>query len=186
MKKCIICQKPHTNSMSKCCSPWCERKHRANLNAISKEKVKAKKEKVKTKKALSRSALTKEADRVWSMYIRERDRGNPCITCGVEWNDTHQAWHFMSRRHLNTRWEIFNGASQCPKCNCWGAGEQYEFSLALEQKSKWLPEQLRRLALSTEKTTDEEIICYIRSIYASLSEMVVDFKPKKIYLWTQK
>ena len=181
-KTCIICWKPHTNSMSKTCWNWCERKHRANLNAISKEKVKIKKEKVKTKKALSRSALIKEADRLWSMAIRERDRGNPCITCGTEWTEQQQAWHFQSRRHLNTRWLLSNWAGQCPKCNCWWAWEQYEFSLALEKKSPWLPEAIRRLAQSTEKTTDEEILSYIRWLYNDLSYMAVDFKPKKIYL----
>ncbi|HPG63727.1 MAG TPA: recombination protein NinG [Saccharofermentans sp.] len=87
------------------------------------------------KKKLSRSRMIKEADRVWSLYIRERDRGLPCITCGTPWTESQQAGHFMSRRHLNTRWEMHNGAGQCPKCNCWGAGEQYEFALALEKKS---------------------------------------------------
>lgn len=203
-KTCLICWKSHTNSMSKCCWPACERKHRANLKKIADAKVKVKKEKAKTKKALSRSALIKEADRLWSMAIRERDRGKPCITCEQkwkdqckrdaeyhirnkfpEWDETHQAWHFMSRRYLNTRWLLANWAGQCPKCNCWWAGEQYEFALALEEKSPWLPESIRRLALSTDKTTDEEILSYIRWLYNDLSDMAVDFKPKKIYLWTQ-
>ena len=134
------------------------------------------------KKKLSRSRMIKEADRVWSLYIRERDRGLPCITCGTSWTENQQAGHFMSRRHLNTRWEMHNGAWQCPKCNCWGAGEQYEFALALEKKSPWLPEQLRRLANSIEKVSDEEILCYIQILYKELSEYATDFKPKKIYL----
>lgn len=62
------------------------------------------------KKKLSRSRMIKEADRVWSLYIRERDRGLPCITCGTSWTENQQAGHFMSRRHLNTRWEMHNGA----------------------------------------------------------------------------
>jgi hypothetical protein len=181
-KTCIICSKEHSNSMSKVCSPWCQRKHNANLNNAKKEKVKLKKEKAKVKRLLSPTALKKEADRVWSIYIRERDRWLPCITCWVEWNETHQAWHFMSRRHLNTRWEMYNGAWQCIKCNNWWCGEQYEFALALEKKSPWLPEQLRRLALCTDKVTEEEILCYIRILYAELNKLWFDFKPKSIYL----
>lgn len=134
------------------------------------------------KKRLSRSRMIKEADRVWSLYIRERDRWNPCITCRASWTDTAQAWHFQSRRHLNTRWHALNGAWQCVKCNNWGAGEQYEFALALERKSPWLAERLRSLANSTDKVSDEEILDYIRFYYTELAKMAVDFKPKKIYL----
>lgn len=133
------------------------------------------------KKKFSRSRMIKEADRVWSLYIRERDKWLPCITCGAAWTDTMQAWHFQSRRHLNTRWEVFNWAGQCVKCNNWWSWEQYEFALALEKKSPWLPEQLRRLANCTDKVTDEEILCYIRILYLNLTEMAVDFKPKKMY-----
>lgn len=66
--------------MSKCCSSGCERKHRSNLNKANQEKVKVKKEKAKKTKAFKRLVLIKEADRVFSLFIRERDRGKPCIT----------------------------------------------------------------------------------------------------------
>lgn len=182
-KKCIICWSPHQNTMSKCCSPKCERTHRANLNKANKEKEKLKKEKVRVKKAMSRSSLIKEADRVSSIYIRERDRGKPCITCWVEWNENHQNWHFASRRHLNTRWLDKNQHSQCPKCNCWGAGEQYLYSLAIDRLyGPWTASQIMRLAQSIEKTTDEEIICNIKLLYKNLDEMCIDYKPKKIIL----
>lgn len=134
------------------------------------------------KPKFSRKLAISEADRVWSLFIRNRDRWLPCITCGTPWTDTAQAWHFMSRRHLNTRWEMLNWAWQCVKCNNWWAGEQYEFALALEKKSPWLPEQLRRLALSTEKVSDEEIVWYIQILYKELSDMGIDFKPKKKYI----
>lgn len=39
-----------------------------------KQRIKVKKEKLTDKKRLSRSNLIKEADRVWSLYIRERDK----------------------------------------------------------------------------------------------------------------
>ena len=73
-KVCIICSKDHQNSLAKTCSPLCARKHTSNLKKLKEEKIKVKKEKVKTKKAFSRTALIKEADRVASLYIRERDR----------------------------------------------------------------------------------------------------------------
>jgi hypothetical protein len=60
--------------MLKACSPLCQKKHERNLKKIKEEKIKVKKEKVKVKKAFSRSKLVAEADRVASLYIRERDR----------------------------------------------------------------------------------------------------------------
>lgn len=167
----------------KFCSKKCRVSFIAQKNTEKKEKTKVKKEKVKTKRAFSRSKLTQEADRVWSIYIRERDRWEPCITCGKPCEDTHQAGHFMSRRHLNTRWEKQNGAGQCPKCNCWGAWEQYLYAIELEKRSPWLPERLRKLAMSIEKVTDDEILEYIRLYYRLLAEMWVDCKPKKMYLY---
>lgn len=115
-KKCIICGNPHSNTMYKTCSTSCQKQHERNL----KDKLKQKKQDDKVKQALkkakqvenkrfSRKKLIEEADRLWSMSIRERDRGKPCITCGTPWTETANAGHFMSRRHLNTRWELSNG-----------------------------------------------------------------------------
>lgn len=189
MKTCIICWVKHSNTMSKCCWPKCQKEHEKNLKAEVKKKkedLKVKSEikrlKALTKKRFTRSNLIKEADRVCSIYIRERDKWKPCITCWVPWNETHQNWHFMSRRHFNTRWVESNMAWQCPKCNCWGAWEQYEFALALEKQSPWLPEQIRRLALCTDKISDEEILGYIRIYYHQLDQLAISYNPKKYYL----
>jgi hypothetical protein len=56
--------------MSKCCSPLCERKHRANLNKANKEKIKARKIKAKEKKQNSISHLSKITDDIWSEAVK--------------------------------------------------------------------------------------------------------------------
>lgn len=188
-KLCKDCGKNEPHTWRKICIPCINKiaKEKAReQQKKQKEKIVVRKQKAKVKKAFSRSHLTKEADRVWSLYIRERDRWLSCITCWTAWTDTMQAWHFMSRRYLNTRWEVLNWAGQCIKCNNWWCWEQYEFALALDKKSKWLPEQLRRLAYCNDKVTDEEILCYIRILYIELSKMAVGYKPKKIYLQTHE
>jgi len=53
-------------------------------------KVKIRKEKSLTKKRFSRSKLIAECDRVASLFVRERDKGKPCVTCGSEWSETMQ------------------------------------------------------------------------------------------------
>jgi len=65
----------------------------------------------KQSKAKRMSKLKKEADRVWSLKVRERD-GMACQVsrCGKSPSFAH---HIFSRRHLSTRWELDNGFTIC-------------------------------------------------------------------------
>lgn len=181
-KTCIICWNSHVNSLAKTCSLRCQSKHERLLKIERKEKEKVKKEKIKTKKAFSRSKLIAECDRLASMYVRERDRGKPCITCGSAWKENYQNWHFQSRRHLNVRWFEKNMNLQCPKCNLWWSWEQYKHWVAID-KLYWVgtAEWIMRLANDSSKTTDEEILMHIRYYYWELSKMWIE-TGKKIYL----
>lgn len=107
IKVCKTCQKsPRFNQRTECLV--CIQKKAKDLAKAKKTKekyrIQVRKVKATDKKRFSRTKLTAEADRVWSLYIRNRDAGNPCITCGTPWTETAQAGHFMSRRNLNTRW----------------------------------------------------------------------------------
>ena len=65
----------------------------------------------------------------------------------------------------------------------WGAGEQYLHSQAVEKMyGEWMAERLQKLANSTEKITDDEILEIIRKYYQELGKMAVEFTPKKYYL----
>ena len=76
-----------------------------------------------------------------------------------------------------------NAHGQCPKCNLWGAWEQFKHGKAIDEMYKWnTAEQIMRLAQDTSKTTDEEILMHIRYYYGELAKMAIDYKPKKIYL----
>jgi len=59
-----------------------------------------------------------ERDYSMNPYIRVRDRGKPCISCGRPWNDQFQAGHFMS---VGSRPELqfhpANNNGQCRGCN---------------------------------------------------------------------
>jgi hypothetical protein len=135
------------------------------------------------KKKLSRSRMIKEADRVFSIFIRERDRGKPCVTSWISWEENFQCWHFASRRHLNTRWFEKNAHGQSPRDNCWWAGEQFKHGQAIDKMyGAWTAEGIMRLANDISKTSDEEILMHIRYYYWKLAELAIDYKPKKIYL----
>ena len=66
-------------------------------------------------------SLIIEADRVFSLYIRNRGSAydyNNCFTCGVYLPiDYLQNGHFRSRRFFNTRWHTVNCWPQCNRCN---------------------------------------------------------------------
>ncbi len=82
-------------------------------------------------KKISRTTLIKKLDAVFSIYIRNRYAVNEiaeCYTCGKKehWKKQH-AGHFASRRHYSTRWNEYNVQVQCPSCNIWQQGMQFQF-----------------------------------------------------------
>ena len=87
---------------------------------------------------LTRSKLVKKLDTVFSIYIRRKESVNEvatCFTCGKQdhWKKL-QNGHFQSRKHYSTRWDEVNCQVQCAGCNVFRYGEQYKFSLGLDQK----------------------------------------------------
>lgn len=86
-----------------------------------------------------RSAIVKELDKWFSLYIRLRNsdhRGfTKCITCGkVDHYKKLQAGHFASRKHYATRWDEENVQVQSYGCNVMQQGQQYLFA-------KWLDKE---------------------------------------------
>lgn len=81
--------------------------------------------------------LKKKLDAEFSRYIRTRTLDSQgratCFTCGVvkPWKELH-AGHFQSRSKLATRFDEVNVQVQCPRCNLWNQGEQYQFAINLD------------------------------------------------------
>jgi hypothetical protein len=89
-------------------------------------------------KKSTRKKLIEKLDKVFSQYIRLREAKNnnsECFTCGkVDHWKRLQNGHFMSRKHLSTRWDETNCQVQCAGCNVFRYGEQYKFSIGLDAK----------------------------------------------------
>ena len=98
--------------------------------AIPKPGKRKKRPKVKTKGAI-RKALIKKLDILFSKYIRQRDAGKGCITCGQI--VPLQCGHFQSRKYWATRWDERNCAGQCLRDNIFGHGEQAKFARAIDR-----------------------------------------------------
>lgn len=86
---------------------------------------------------LSFRAEVKKLDRVFSQWLRhthaDEDGLVECWTCRVKKPiNEMQAGHFMSRSHYSVRWTVGNVMPQCPKCNLFQGGRQYEFGKRLD------------------------------------------------------
>ena len=139
---------------------------------------------------LTKTQLKKKADRVFSEYVRLRDskdiggsRIGVCITCkgqiGANGQRAGQAGHFISRRFLATRWDEKNVHLQCAKCNMWGAGEQYLYSIEVDKMyGSGTAEQLYRLANSPYKLTVEDLRCLISKYEALVKDIKSGKEPE--------
>ncbi len=91
-----------------------------------------------TKKKKTLAQLKKMADKVFSTWVRMQgaiDFNNSCYTCYKPYKVKElQAGHFVSRTHLNTRWEPRNVKPQCFACNVWKRGEGARFAKHLIQE----------------------------------------------------
>lgn len=111
---------------------------------------------------MSRSSLIREADRVFSLYIRDRGASfgyNCCFTCGARLLvEDLQCGHFRPRRYLSTRWHIFNCWPQCSRCNVELSGnlEVYEAKLVSSYGQEAV-DGIYELSRSYQKFTEPDL-----------------------------
>ena len=125
------------------------------------------------------SKLKKELDKWFSLYIRLRDANEygmvQCFTSGrvYHYKKIH-AGHFMSRRHLSTRWCETNVQPQSAADNLFGQGEQFKFGLNLDSKfGEGTAEELQyksRTTLKISRIEYEEKTSYYKSLVEKLKK----------------
>ena len=125
------------------------------------------------------SKLKKELDKWFSLYIRLRnadDNGNnQCCTCGTidNWKKL-QCGHFVSRKHLATRFHEMNCFPQCVSCNIFKYGEQWKFGQFLDRNlGEGVSEELVILGhtiLKISRIDYEEKITYYKSVVEKLKQ----------------
>lgn len=83
-----------------------------------------------------------------------------CYTCGAvrHWTEV-DAGHFMSRACMSTRWDPDGNVQfQCKRCNGFRSGEQYLFSIHLDQEyGEGTAERLMIESKKTRKFTHAEL-----------------------------
>lgn len=149
-----------------------EQKSKASLKAKAEAK---RKERAKTKALRHRletiPELTKKAQAAFNRYIRLRDRGLPCISCGTPWKENFQACHYVPAGRSNKlRFEEDNVHGGCVRCNLYESGNLRGYRIGLIERigverveqletdheaRKWTKEELRGLTSKYKQLAKE-------------------------------
>lgn len=136
-KKCAVCGDDFTpfRTTEKVCSIACaislgkSNIQKQNAKAWQKEK-KIRKEKMKTHKD-----WLQDLQKVFNEFIRERDKGKPCVSCGCRVNGNGHASHFFAvGSHPNLRFNEDNVHLSCVECNLHKHGNLAEYSIRLPKR----------------------------------------------------
>lgn len=120
------------------CSPACamidaprhEPKARKALAEIGRKELRAAKVKIK-----SRAQHMKEAQTAFNAWIRERDVGLPCVSCGRHHNGQWHAGHYRTvGGNPELRFEPLNVWRQCAPCNNHKSGDIVNYRIELVKR----------------------------------------------------
>jgi len=68
-------------------------------------------------------------------YIRERDKGKDCVSCGIPYLEDFQAGHFYKAElYSNLKYDEFNISGQCKKCNLRKEGNESGYRAGIIQR----------------------------------------------------
>jgi hypothetical protein len=172
-KACAVCAKPFTPArpMQRVCGFTCAKRVPVLEKKAERAKVKERKRALETI-----PELIKVAQGSFNAFIRERDKGKPCICCGLPLGDgevggAYDCGHFRSRggaSHL--RFDEANAHAQRKRCNRYGAGRVVEYRIGLIARigleeverleadntpHKWTREELRQIAATYRQKLKE-------------------------------
>lgn len=120
------------------CSPKCglaikdvnQAKARKSLAEIGRKELRAAKVKIKP-----RAQHMKEAQAAFNAWIRERDIGLPCVSCGRHHNGQWHAGHYRTvGGNPELRFEPLNVWRQCAPCNNHKSGDIVNYRLELVKR----------------------------------------------------
>lgn len=120
--------------------------------------------------------LIKEADDVFSRWIRlsnaDKDGNVSCFTCGVTKHWTlQQNGHYIKRTNLFLRFDPRNCRVQCEGCNVYKYGNYAEFTKRLEAERFGITEYLQQEAVVIYKPTREEIRSIIKEYSLKIKQI---------------
>ena len=143
MKKCKVCKEPfkQARAMQTVCSPACA----LELSKVIGKKIKAKaqaEDRKATREKLdamrTKPQLTKLAQAAFNAFIRSRDAGKPCISCGKPLGaeaNSFDAGHYRSVGSApHMRFVEDNCHGQCKHCNNYLSGNHVMYRKGLIER----------------------------------------------------
>lgn len=141
-RKCSICKRPAVGwtAVNAWCGEACaleivERARRkAQAKAERERKAKRKADKERTKPT---AKIRQEAQAAFNAWVRERDAGLPCVSCGRPNDGLHQrhAGHYRSvGAHPELRFDPANCHAQCSQCNNYLSGNLIAYRAELTNR----------------------------------------------------
>lgn len=132
-KKCCVCAElftPQFTTFQKTCSTNCAIIYAKTKEVIKRQGLnKMRNEKVDSNKLETAINTTKKQ---FNTFIRERDKGKKCISCGCKWNPGFQAGHAYSAAKFNgIRFDFDCVHGQCFACNNLKEGNYDSYQLNL-------------------------------------------------------
>jgi hypothetical protein len=138
-------------------------------------RIRARKEVLKTL-----NQLASEAQTAFNSFIRIRDYGKPCISCGnlpeQKFGGTMDAGHYRSRgaaSHL--RFNTFNVHSQCVRCNRNKSGNVVDYRINLINRIGL--ERVERLETDNDtRKFDKEYLRRIKRVFSKKARLYKHFR----------
>lgn len=174
MKKCRVCRQPFEprQPMQAVCGVACAKELAASIRGKAEKQAAIKQRKAdreRKEKLKSRSELAREAQAAFNSWIRLRDAGRACISCGRRHEGQYHAGHYLSvGARPELRYEPLNVWKQCSPCNTHLSGNAVLFRQALVReigldRVEWLegPHQAKKY------TADE--LRAIKTEYAAMA-----------------
>jgi len=159
------------------CDVGCEAKHGLERSRKAQESRRRAEKREGRAKLKSRGDWLREAQGAFNAYIRERDKGLACVSCGQNTGCKMNAGHYRSVGSMPAlRFETLNCWLQCERCNSYLSGNQIEYRKELLRRIG--PEKLEWLEgpHDAKKYTIDQIM-EIKSRYAAAARELKSVTP---------
>ena len=124
--------------MQTVCSPICGIEYAKKSREAQERRVIASQRTIylKAKESIkTRSEIASEAQKCFNAFIRERDKHDPCISCGRFHTGQYHAGHYRTvGAHPELRFDELNVHKQCSVCNNHKSGNIVEYRINLVKK----------------------------------------------------
>jgi hypothetical protein len=139
-KKCRVCERQFTpiSRMAKVCSVPCSLEWTRRLaarNAERQARQERREHRTAREKLKTRADHLRDLQQAFNAWVRERDAGQPCISCGRYHEGRWHAGHYRSVGSApELRFEPLNVHKQCAPCNMYLSGNLTAYRINLIEK----------------------------------------------------